>query len=120
LDGQSAAVQQLPTAVETHRVSPHALNCGTLHTKPHWVPSQVGVAFCTDVVHAVHDVAPQLLTPLLETHVVPHRCVPELHVNPHFVPSQVAVALAGGTHAVHEVVPHELGLVLDWQVPLQS
>ncbi len=29
-EGQSAAVQQLPTAVETQRV-PHALNCGKLH-----------------------------------------------------------------------------------------
>jgi hypothetical protein len=36
------------------------------------------------------------------------------------VPSQVAVPCAGGTHAVHEVVPHDATLVFDWQVPLQS
>jgi hypothetical protein len=36
------------------------------------------------------------------------------------VPSQVAVPCAGGTHAVHELVPHDATLVFDWQVPLQS
>jgi hypothetical protein len=41
-------------------------------------------------------------------------------VKPHAVPSQVAVPCAGGTHAAHEVVPHDATLVFDWQVPLQS
>jgi len=36
------------------------------------------------------------------------------------VPSHVAVALAGGTHGVQEVVPHDPVLVLGWQVPEQS
>jgi hypothetical protein len=36
------------------------------------------------------------------------------------VPSQVAVEFAGGTQGVHDVVPHELGLLLGWHVPEQS
>lgn len=42
-----------------------------------------------------------------------------LQVNPHAVPSQVAAPLVGVEHGVHEA-PHELALVLGWQVPLQS
>jgi len=34
-------------------------------------------------------------------------------VNPHATPSQVAVPCAGGTQAVHEVVPQEATLVFD-------
>ena len=42
-----------------------------------------------------------------------------LQVNPHAVPSHVAVPFIGVEHAMHDV-PHELGLVSGWQVPLQS
>ena len=36
-----------------------------------------------------------------------------MQVNPHDVPLQVAVAFIGATHAVHDVVPQLLGLMLD-------
>jgi hypothetical protein len=42
-----------------------------------------------------------------------------LQVNPQPVPSQVAAPFMGVAHAVHEL-PHEFGLLLGWQVPLQS
>lgn len=42
-----------------------------------------------------------------------------LHVNPQLVPSQVAVPFIGVAQGV-QAVPHEFGLVLGWQVPLQS
>jgi hypothetical protein len=42
-----------------------------------------------------------------------------LHVNPQLVPSQVAAPFVGVAHGVHEL-PHELALLLGWQVPLQS
>ena len=41
-------------------------------------------------------------------------------MNPHAVPLHVGVALATAAHGVHAVVPHELVLVLGWQVPPQS
>ena len=42
-----------------------------------------------------------------------------MQTNPHEVPSQVAVLLAGGTHAVHDVVPHDAVLVFATQTPEQ-
>ena len=42
-----------------------------------------------------------------------------MQTNPHEVPSQVAVLFAGGTHAVHDVVPHDAVLVFATQTPLQ-
>lgn len=42
-----------------------------------------------------------------------------LQVNPQVVPSHVAAPFIGVAHGVHEL-PHELGLSLGWQVPLQS
>ena len=44
--------------------------------------------------------------------VVPQTVKPELHTKPQAVPSQVAVAFMGGEHAVHDVVPQLLGLML--------
>ncbi len=43
-----------------------------------------------------------------------------LQVNPQLVPSQVDIPLVGVEQGVHAVVPHELGLMFGWQVPLQS
>jgi hypothetical protein len=43
-----------------------------------------------------------------------------LQVNPQAVPSQVAVPFIGVEHGVHDVTPHEFGLLFGWQVPLQS
>jgi len=43
-----------------------------------------------------------------------------LQVNPQLVPSQVAVPFIGVEHGVHDVAPHEFGLVFGWHVPLQS
>lgn len=87
--------------------------------KPQEVPSQVALALAGGE-QAAHDVEPQLLVALFETHAVPHRWKPLLQVNPHLVPSQVAVALAGAEQAVHDVVPQLPTLLLDWQVPEQS
>ena len=39
-----------------------------------------------------------------------------LQVNSQAVPSQIAVPLAGGEHAVHDVVPQLLTLMLDTQI----
>ena len=77
--------------------------------------------------HAVHELVPQLLTLVFETHVPEHRCCPAghiathimplgmkpaLHVIPQLVPSHVAVPFVGTGHAVHEVVPQPITLVL--------
>ncbi len=43
-----------------------------------------------------------------------------LQVNPQLVPSQVAAAFTGVEHGVHELPPHEFGLMFGWQVPPQS
>lgn len=42
-----------------------------------------------------------------------------LQVKPQVVPSQLGAPLAGVEHGVHKV-PHELVLLLGWQVPVQS
>ena len=42
-----------------------------------------------------------------------------LQVKPQVVPSQLGAPLVGVAHGVHEL-PHELVLLLGWQVPLQS
>jgi len=81
--------------------------------KPHAAPSQVAVPLA-GAVQAVHDDVPQLLTPVLATHVVPHRWKPLLHAKPQLVPLHVAVALVGAVHGVVHVVPHVAGLLLGW------
>lgn len=84
---------------------------------PHAVPLQVAVPLL-GTVHCAHDVVPQLLKLLFDTHAPLQLWKPELQVKPHIVPLQVAAALAGGTHGVHDD-PQLLMLLFDEQVPLQ-
>jgi hypothetical protein len=51
---------------------------------------------------------------------VPQRWVPGPHVKSHVVPSQVATLAPVGLGHATQPVPHELTLVLDAQMPLQS
>lgn len=94
-----------------------------LQVNPHVVPSHVAVPFM-GAVHGIHDVVPQLIVLVFDTHVAPHRCVPTaqtqvdpeatnpaLQVNPHVVPLHVAVPFAGAMHGVHEVAPQLIVLV---------
>jgi hypothetical protein len=85
---------------------------------PHFIPSQVAVPLVTTG-QAVHEVAPQLPTLVLERHAVPHKWKPVLQVNPHVVPLQIAVAFAGGVQGVQSV-PQVETLVLDAQAPEQT
>jgi hypothetical protein len=60
--------------------------------------------------------APQLRgSDAVNTHAPKHSVALAVQVNPHDRLLQVAVALAGGAHAVHDVLPQLLTLMLDTQ-----
>ncbi len=72
-----------------------------LHVNPQALPSHVGVALGGDG-QGAHEVLPQVIRLVFETHAPPHAWYPTRQAKPHSVPSHVATALAGATHGVHD------------------
>ncbi len=72
-----------------------------MHVVPQVLPSHVAFALVR-VGHGVHEVVPQLVTEVFDTHAPLQLWKPLLHVKPHIVPSHVALALVGTGHGSHE------------------
>ena len=70
-----------------------------MQATPHAVPLHVAVPFA-GAGHAVHDVAPQLVTALFDTQAVPQRWKPAAQLVPQRPAVQVATEPAGAGHTV--------------------
>jgi hypothetical protein len=89
-----------------------------LHTKPHAVPSQVGVAL-TGAVQGTHEV-PHEAVLLLARQAPLHTWKPALQSKPQLPPRHAAVAFGGAAHTLPQVPQLVTSVPRSWQPPAQK